>query len=95
MPRRRPAGIRGPARLLVDTTCFDLSPSIADRYELACHAVKISAGLKVALVVTPAFIDPDKFGIVVARNRGLVVEAFTEGPKALEWLLAQGSPPPS
>jgi hypothetical protein len=82
---------QGSRRLLVDTTCFDLSPSIADRYELACHAVKISLGLKVALLVTPAFIDPHKFGIVVAQNRGLVVEAFTERPKALEWLLAQES----
>jgi hypothetical protein len=82
---------QGSRRLLVDTTCFNLSPSIADRYELACHAVKISAGLNVALVVAPAFIDPNKFGIVVAQNRGLVVEAFTERGKALEWLLAQGS----
>jgi len=82
---------QGTGRLLVDTTCFDLSPTTVERYELACYAVKISAGLNVALVVAPAFIDPNKFGIVVAQNRGLVVEAFTERGKALEWLLAQGS----
>jgi hypothetical protein len=82
---------QGTGRLLVDTTCFDVSPTTVERYELACHAVKISTGLNVALVVAPAFIDPNKFGIVVARNRGLVVEAFTDPRKALEWLLAQGS----
>lgn len=78
----------GTGKLLVDTTCYDLSPSTVERYELATHAVKASAGLKVALLVSPAFLDPNKFGILVAQNRGLAVDAFTEPAKAVEWLLA-------
>src|SRR5262249_12678262 len=74
-------------KLFVDTTCFDVSPSLTERYELATHAVRASQGLKVALLVTAKFLDPAKFGIVVAQNRGLVVEAFLERQKALEWLL--------
>ena len=80
-------------RLFVDTTRYDVSPTIAERYELACHAVKISEGLKVALLVTPAFLDPNKFGIVVARNRGLMVEGFTDRQRALDWLLSPAPGP--
>ncbi len=78
----------GGKKLFVDSTCFDVSPSVTERYELAMHAAKISAGLKVALLLTPTFLDPNKFGIMVAQNRGLVVEAFTERAKAIAWLLA-------
>jgi hypothetical protein len=42
----------------------------------------------VALVVAPVFLDPNKFGIVVAQNRGLEVEVFTELQKAAAWLMA-------
>jgi hypothetical protein len=74
--------------LFVDATVFDVSPTLLERYDLAGHAVKVSAGLKVALLVAPAFLDPNKFGIVVAQNRGLKVEAFTDRQKAVDWLLA-------
>jgi hypothetical protein len=77
--------------LFVDATAFDVSPSLLERYDLASHAVRVSAGLKVALLVVPAFLDPNKFGIVVAQNRGLKVEAFTDRQKALDWLLAPAS----
>lgn len=80
-------------RLYVDTTCFDVSPSITERYELATHAVKASMGLKVALRVAPAFMDPERFGIVVAKNRGLMVNAFTDEAAALAWLLAPDAGP--
>ncbi len=75
-------------RLFVDATAFDVSPSLLERYDLASHAVRVSAGLKVALLVAPAFLDLNKFGIVVAQNRGLKVEAFTDRQKVLDWLLA-------
>lgn len=81
-------------RLFVDSTGYDVTPTTVERYEIACHAVTISAGLKVAILVTPAFLDPNRFGIMVAQNRGLVVEAFTEREKAIEWLLAP-TPGPS
>jgi hypothetical protein len=84
---------RKTGRLFVDATRYDVNPTIVERYEIACHAVKISAGLKVALLITPTFLDPNKFGIMVAQNRGLVVEAFTERQKAIEWLVSPATVP--
>lgn len=75
-------------RLLVDLTRIDFLPTMMERYDLALHAVKASAGLKVALHVRPTFLDPNKFGIVVAQNRGLQVNVFVDRQPCLEWLLA-------
>ncbi|HZE98397.1 MAG TPA: hypothetical protein VE981_15300 [Planctomycetota bacterium] len=75
------------AKLLVDISRFSPNLSITDRYELAVHAVRVSKGLKVALVATETFVDPNKFGIMVARNRGLLVDVFTDRRKAVDWLL--------
>ena len=41
-----------------------------------------------ALCVRPDFLDPKKFGILVAQNRGLAVDAFTDRQRAIDWLLA-------
>jgi len=79
-------------KLLVDLLRLDANLSTIERYELASHAVRVSAGLRVALLVVPRFLDPNKFGIMVAQNRGLVVDAFTERQKAVDWLQADGSP---
>jgi hypothetical protein len=81
----------GSGRLFVDATCYDVSPTTLERYELGRHAVTVSAGLTVALLITPTFLDPAKFGLMVAQNRGLRVEGFTDRQKAINWLLA--SPP--
>jgi len=78
----------GTGRLFVDASVYDVVPTILERYELANHAVKVSAGLRVAVLIAPAFLDPNKFGIMVAQNRGLTVDAFTDRQKAVDWLLA-------
>src|SRR5882724_3475176 len=75
-------------KLLVDLLRLDANLSTLERYELASHAVRVSAGLRVALLVIPTFLDPNKFGLMVAQNRGLVVDAFTERQKAVDWLRA-------
>ena len=79
-------------KLLVDLLRLDANLSTLDRYELASHAVRVSAGLRVALLVIPTFLDPNKFGLLVAQNRGLVVDAFTERHKAVDWIHADGKP---
>jgi hypothetical protein len=81
----------GTGRLFVDATAYDVVPTILERYELASHAVKISAGLRVAVLISQAFLDPNKFGIMVAQNRGLTVDAFTDREEAVDWLLAAPS----
>lgn len=77
-------------KLLVDLTRIDFQPTMMERYDLALHAVKASAGLRVVLHVRPTFLDPNKFGIVVAQNRGLEVNAFAERQPCLDWLQAAG-----
>jgi hypothetical protein len=79
---------RKQSRLLVDVTRLGAQLSTLDRYELASHAVQVAWDLRVALFVTPSFLDPKKFGILVAQNRGLVVDAFIDRQKAVDWLLA-------
>ena len=75
-------------KLLIDTTGVDLKISLLDRF-LAGERLGIFArsGIKVAFVSKPEQIDPGKFTILVARNRGVTVETFTDFPAAEEWLL--------
>src|SRR5262245_58992916 len=47
--------------------------------------------IKVAFVCRPEQVDPRKFGTLVAQNRGVTVETFTDFQAAEEWLL--GKPP--
>jgi hypothetical protein len=75
-------------KLLIDTTGYDVKASAIDRFFLgtssqifACHRIKV------AFVSRPEQIDPQKFGVLVARNRGVTVEVFTDFQDAEEWLL--------
>jgi len=43
--------------------------------------------VKVAMVLRPEMMDPDKFEATVARNRGLVGDVFDSEKDALAWLL--------
>jgi hypothetical protein len=75
-------------KLLVDTTGVDLKITLADRF-FAGKRWGIFAGhrIKVAFVSRPEQIDPGKFAILVAQNRGVTVETFTDLQAAEEWLL--------
>jgi len=79
---------RKKAKMLVDIFSITAPLTTMERFDLASHAVRVSAGLKVALLVNPTFLDPSKFGIVVAQNRGLTVDAFTDRQRAVDWLQA-------
>jgi len=43
--------------------------------------------IKVAFFSRPDQLDPGKFGALVAQNRGVSVDAFTDLCAAEEWLL--------
>jgi len=75
-------------KLLIDFTGFKLNATTIDRY-LAGIKSQIFARyrLKVAVICTPEQIDPEKFGVLVAQNRGVDVEVFTDFRAAEEWLL--------
>jgi hypothetical protein len=77
-------------KLLIDTTRYDVDVeiSLADRFLLGERLVIFaSRRIKVAFVSRPEQLDPGKFTVVVAQNRGVNVETFTDSQAAEEWLL--------
>jgi hypothetical protein len=77
-------------KLLIDITKAEGALSITEKY-LAAEASRIFAryGIKVAFVEMPERLDPRKFFLLAARNRGVNAEAFTNLQDAEEWLLSE------
>ena len=83
----REQGIRN---LLVDTTAWTGhdSPTTLERFNVAeafTHAAR--SEVKMAMVVRPEMMDPNKFEVTVARNRGMIGNVFEREDEALAWLL--------
>jgi len=75
-------------KLLIDATGFKVKISTADRFLLGERSLIFALHrLKVAFVCAPEQIDPEKFGALVAQNRGVTVEVFTDFQAAVKWLL--------
>ena len=84
----REQGIR---KLLIDATKWTghAIPDTLERYQwTAAFAEASQSAVKVAMVLVPEMIDPEKFGVKVARNRGMLVDVFDCEKQALAWLLA-------
>lgn len=84
------------AKLLVDLTGLVgvAIPSLVDRFLMIEEWAVESRGMVVAAVVAqPEHIHPEKFGVRVAADLGLVVNIFTNEEAASQWLLS--SPLPS
>ena len=84
----------GMRNLLIDTTGWTghKSPDTLERYYVAqAFAEAARCEVKVAMVVRPEMMDPDKFEVTVAMNRGLVGNVFDSEKDAVAWLL---DPPP-
>jgi len=76
--------------LLIDTTGWTghTSPGTLERYNVAqAFAEAARSQVKMAMVVRPEMMDPDKFEVTVARNRWLVGNVFDSEKDALAWLL--------
>ena len=77
-------------KLLLDTrslTGFP-PPDTFDRYVLGQRCAESSGGvIKVALLAREELLDPERFGLTVARNRGAHVEAFAIEEDAVKWLV--------
>ena len=83
----REQGIRN---LLIDTTGWTghRSPDTLERYQFAqAFAEAACSAVKLAMVVRPEMMDPGKFEVTVATNRGLVGNVFDSEKDALGWLL--------
>ena len=80
--------------ILVDTTGLTgfPSPGTIQRFIAAVEwAAEAGGCLRLAMVARAEMIDPEKFGVTVARNRGLVSNIFTTEAEARTWLAAMQS----
>jgi CheY-like chemotaxis protein len=75
--------------LLVDTTALVGFPS-PDTFERFLAAVEwaeeAKGGVHLAMVARPEMIHPERFGVLVAANRGLVSNIFPTEAEARAWL---------
>ena len=78
--------------LLVDTKALTgfLSPDTLQRFLMAVSwSDEARGGVRLAMVARAEMIDPNKFGVTVAANRGLVSNVFTTQEEARAWLDAR------
>jgi hypothetical protein len=74
--------------LIVTTGLAGISiPTLIDRFLMVEEWARESNGIVVAaLVASPEYIHPQKFGVRVAEHLGLVADVFTSESDALRWL---------
>jgi hypothetical protein len=78
----------GHPHLLLDVraAAFE-SPSIVDRMRMVRQWAEAADGrLRIVVVARPEFIDPERFGVVMARNFGLSVQVYEREEDAFAWL---------
>src|SRR5215813_8360644 len=75
-------------KLLIDISRAEGDLSVIEKF-LAAEESQIFAryGIKVAFIEKSERMDPRRFFLLAARNRGVKVEAFTDWQDAEEWLL--------
>ena len=83
----REQGIRN---LLIDTTNWTghKSPDTVDRFNVAqAFTAAARSEVRLSMVVRPEMMDPGKFEVTVATNRGLIGNVFDSEKDAVAWLL--------
>ncbi len=86
---------QGASELLVNISGLSgfASPSLANRYFLVEKwAAKAAGRVRLALVARAEMIDPYKFGVTTAANRGFASDIFTTEAEALAWLDGEQGP---
>jgi hypothetical protein len=64
-------------------------PSLIDRFLMVEEwAQKAKGMVVVVLVIQPEYIHPEKFGVKVAADFGLMSDVYTSETDALKWLLS-------
>ena len=62
-------------------------PGTVERHAMVREWAEAAHGaVRIAMVVPPEFVDPEKFGVVAAANFGLVGNVFNNEADALAWL---------
>jgi hypothetical protein len=83
------------AKLLVDGTGLIgvPVPSLVDRFLMVEDWAQAAQSLVVVgLVVEAKYIHPEKFGMKVAADFGLICDVYDSEPEALKWLASAASP---
>ncbi len=81
---------QGISRLLIDAMKWTghASPSTVERYNWATAFTEVAQGkVKIALLIRPELMDPNKFEVLVATNRGMTGNVFDSEKDAIAWLL--------
>ena len=82
---------RGISKLLIDSTALTgLGPAIStwDRFRFAEQMARVAmSSVVLAMVAHPGLIDERRFGVTVARNRGMMAGIFATEAEALAWLM--------
>ena len=79
-------------KLLVDVTRLAELPALTlvDRFLMVEDWAHEAKGIViVAMAVRPEHIHPEKFGVMLAADKGLRSDVFTSESEAREWLVAQ------
>jgi hypothetical protein len=67
-------------------------PTILDRFDIAMHVaarhLELRPRVRLALLGDEPMIHPERFGEIVARNRGADARVFTVEAEALDWVTA-------
>ena len=75
-------------KLLIDCMGAEGKFSLIERFVMGERTqLFMYYGIKVVFVEKPERIDPGKFAMLVAQNRGVNVDAFTDFQAAEEWLM--------
>jgi hypothetical protein len=71
---------------LIDLRAVLKPYTFMDRYQLGELAGRYFTDVPIAVLSTPAQVDPQFIGKLVATNRGAKLEVFTDEAKAQAWL---------
>ena len=84
---------KGIQRLLVDTINLRgfPHPTTSERLFMVEQWASRARGVRLAVVARAELIDPLRFGVMVARNKGLLANVFASEPDAIEWLLGSNA----
>ena len=81
--------------VLIDLRAVPPPYVFMDRYQIGELVARYFSGLAVAALLTGAQASEQKIGTVVAANRGVPVELFTEPARAEQWLQNRSRPKPA
>jgi hypothetical protein len=78
----------GAKKILIDIrglTGFKI-PTTFQRFTFSEELASRSTGIAIAMVAEQEIIGAERFGVTVAKNRGVLGDAFTSESEALKWL---------